>query len=279
MRPAADVPRSSVGVCYPLREDLELADVVEPDGQSSPAGALAARQIELAPGAWEDRPAAPDTGIGLLVLQGVLVHRVGINDRYGAELLGEGDLLRRPQDELPSSLTPSDRWLVLEPARIAVLDERFMHQLGSHPELGSRLFARAVLRARQLAVNMAIVHQARVDTRLHLLLWHIAGRWGRVRSDGVVVPLRLTHNVLAELVAARRPTVTSALSELSRRGLVHSVTEGWLLRGDPPGEIDGPAEPATEVGVEGRAAPPRSADGLHATHHGQEPRRTSRSRR
>jgi hypothetical protein len=50
--------------------------------------------------------------------------------------------------------------------------------------------------------------------------------------------LRLTHSILAELVAARRPTVTSALSELSRNGLVRSVPEGWLLCGPPPGAHD-----------------------------------------
>jgi CRP-like cAMP-binding protein len=83
---------------------------------------------------------------------------------------------------------------------------------------------------------MAIVHHARVDVRLHMLFWHLAARWGRVRGDGVTVPLRLTHTVLADLVAARRPTVTTALSELSRQGLVRSVDDGWLLSGEPPGD-------------------------------------------
>jgi CRP-like cAMP-binding protein len=109
-----------------------------------------------------------------------------------------------------------------------------VRQLARFPQVAGKLFARAVLRSRQLAVNMAIVHQARVDVRLHLLFWQLAGRWGRVRSDGVVVPLRLTHTVLADLVAARRPTVTSALSDLSRRGVVRAVNEGWLLSGPPP---------------------------------------------
>jgi hypothetical protein len=43
--------------------------------------------------------------------------------------------------------------------------------------------------------------------------------------------------VLADLAAASRPTVTSALSELGRRGLVEAFDGGWLLRGDPPGEL------------------------------------------
>lgn len=97
---------------------------------------------------------------------------------------------------------------------------------------------RAIRRSRRLVVNMAIIHQARVDDRLLLLFWHFAGRWGRVRGDGVLLPFRLTHTVLADLVAARRPTVTSALSDLSRRGLVRAIGEGWLLTGSPPRAIE-----------------------------------------
>jgi CRP/FNR family transcriptional regulator, cyclic AMP receptor protein len=85
---------------------------------------------------------------------------------------------------------------------------------------------------------MAIVHQARVDIRLQMLFWHLAGRWGKVRSDGIVIPLRLTHAVLSDLVAARRPTVTSALSDLARRGVLRVTDEGWLLSGEPPGELN-----------------------------------------
>jgi CRP/FNR family transcriptional regulator, cyclic AMP receptor protein len=96
---------------------------------------------------------------------------------------------------------------------------------------------RAMQRARNLAINMAIVHQARVDARLHMLLWHLAGRWGRVRSEGTVLPLRLTHALLADLVAARRPTVTSALSDLARRGLARSTGDEWILFGEAPVEL------------------------------------------
>jgi CRP-like cAMP-binding protein len=84
---------------------------------------------------------------------------------------------------------------------------------------------------------MAIIHQSRVNTRLLMLLWHLADRWGRVRTEGVMLPLHLTHSVLADLVAARRPTVTSSLSELTRNGLVTPRDRGWLLHGDPPGEL------------------------------------------
>ena len=176
-------------------------------------------------------------GIGVLVLEGLLIRRVGIEGRFGAELLGEGDLLRPWQDRDSPMLQLEIGWTVVEPARVAMLDHQFAQQLSIYPELGPALVGRAMQRVRNLAVNMAIVHQARVDTRLQMLLWHLAGRWGRVRSDGTVLQVRLTHTVLADLVAARRPTVTSALSDLARRGLVQSSGERWLLFGDAPGEL------------------------------------------
>jgi CRP/FNR family cyclic AMP-dependent transcriptional regulator len=228
---------STGSLCYPLREDPELAEAIEPARRHAAADALVAREIEVPAGPWQGRPEHLDGGIGFLVLEGVLLHRVGIDERYSAELLGEGDVLRSLRGEPPTSTLPlSINWVILERARLAVLDERFVRQLAAFPQLAGRLFTRSVLRTRQFAVNMAIVHQARVDTRLHMLFWHLAGRWGRVRSDGVVVPLRLTHTTLAELVAARRPTVTSALTDLARRGIVRPLEIGWLLSGDPPGE-------------------------------------------
>src|SRR5579884_665845 len=194
------------------------------------------------------------SGLGILVLSGVLIRRVGIDGRFGAELLGEGDLLRPWQWESDSPTLALERaWSILEPTRLALLDDDFVSRcVGSYPGLVSPLVGRAMQRARNLAVNMAIVHQARVDARLHMLFWHLAGRWGKVRSEGTVLRMRLTHTVLADLVAARRPTVTSALSELARSELVRSTGEEWVLFGEPPVELA-----RLDGTVSGRVAPPR----------------------
>jgi CRP-like cAMP-binding protein len=119
---------------------------------------------------------------------------------------------------------------------MAVLDGRFATSLARYPEIVSALFARAVRRSRQLVLNMAIIHQPRVDVRLHMLFWELAERWGNVHGDGIHVPIRLTHATLAEL-AARRPTVSKALSELAERGALRWTGGAWLLRGDPPIEL------------------------------------------
>jgi hypothetical protein len=43
--------------------------------------------------------------------------------------------------------------------------------------------------------------------------------------------------VLSDLVAARRPTVSSALGELGRAGRLRPEPDGWILTGEPPGEL------------------------------------------
>jgi CRP/FNR family transcriptional regulator, cyclic AMP receptor protein len=49
----------------------------------------------------------------------------------------------------------------------------------------------------------------------------------------VLIPFALTHSTLARLVGARRPSVTSAIGELAKDGLLERTDDGWLLRGDP----------------------------------------------
>lgn len=225
--------------CQVLGEDPELAEAIAPSHRLRAVEECITRTIKLPRGGWAgETDLELPGGIGLLVLEGLLLRRVGVDGRFGAELLGEGDLLRPWQDgPAAPSLNRTTRWRVLEPVRVALLDHEAARRFAGYPELTGRLVARALERSRNLSVNMAIVHQARVNVRLHMLLWHLADRWGRVRSEGVHLPLHLTHSVLADLVAARRPTVTTSLAELYRAGLVSALRRGWLLSGEPPGEL------------------------------------------
>jgi CRP-like cAMP-binding protein len=226
-------------LCQVLREDPDLAEAIPAPARSLAVQECIAPVVRIRRGAWSgEHDETVRDGVGLLVLEGLLVRRVGVDGRFGAELLGEGDLLRPWQGEDAQPTLPrTTGWRVLEPTRAAVLGWPATQRLARYPQLMGRLVGRALERSRNLSVNMAIVHQPRIDVRLHMLLWHLADRWGTVRPDGIFLPLRLTHAVLADLVAARRPTVTSTLSELSRRGLVHPQRGGWLLLGEPPGEL------------------------------------------
>lgn len=223
-----------------LSEDSDLAESVPPSRRQRAIEECTAPLVQIRPGRWEGREAAVADGIGVLVLDGLLIRRVGVAGRHGAELLGAGDVLVPWHQDEQATLLWTSEWRVLEPMRGAILDDRFARLLARYPRLAARLLARVAQRARMLTVHMAIVHQARVDVRLQMLLWFLAGRWGRVRGDGVTLPIRLTHSVLADLVAARRPTVTTALNDLARQGLVRPVDDGFLLAGQPPGEFDAP---------------------------------------
>ena len=199
-----------------------------------------AQAIEVPSGPWSpmEAPAPLRAGIGLLMLDGLLVRQVGVGGRFGAELLGSGDLIRPWQlDDKAKTLPRTGRWRALVPCRMAVLDKDFTVRLTRYPEVTSCLFSRAMRRASHIAVQIAIVHQPRIDVRLRMLFWELADRWGTVHSDGVHVPLQLTHAMLADLVAARRPTVTKALGELADAGAVVWGSGHWVLSGEPPLEL------------------------------------------
>lgn len=71
-----------------------------------------------------------------------------------------------------------------------------------------------------------------------MLLWYLAERWGRVTANGIVLALPLPHRLLADLVAARRPHVTTSLGALRRSGEMVRREDGlWVLHGDPPRQL------------------------------------------
>jgi CRP/FNR family transcriptional regulator, cyclic AMP receptor protein len=235
-----------------LEEDPELASELDATSlQLATRHAIAAVET-IAPGSWEPTcPADGGTGsLGLLVLDGLLMRDVNFAQACCTELIGRGDLLR-PWDWERDVLTikPVVTWTALQPVRLAVLDRRITAVMGRWPELVSAVVARAVRRSFELATNQATSHLTRVDARLELLFWGLADRWGRVGPDGVVLELPLTHQVLGRLVGAQRPSVTTALTDLARRGVIERREDGaWVLHGDPP------CDPA-EAGAAQQATP------------------------
>lgn len=224
-----------------LVEDRELGQLIGADRRIFAERSCLAPAIVLQRGRWNAGRYADESpaGFGLLVLKGLISGRVGRRGGYGAELLGPGDLLRpleRPSARV--SMPFDSAWTVIHPARIALLGPRFVERAAPFPEVSTALVGRALLRTRRLAVNMAIVHHPRVDTRLHMLFWHLAARWGHLTADGTILPLPITHALLAEMIASRRPTVTKALAQLADQGLINRHGTGWLLTGEAPGELD-----------------------------------------
>jgi len=196
----------------------------------------------LAPGTWQ--PPTSDHNepgdLGLLVLEGMLTREVVLGGSIATELVGHGDLLRPADHDGENAPVPfAVQWTVLEPSRLALLDRRFTAVIGHWPE-AVEVFTRASMRrVHSLALHLAVSHLRRVDARLLVLLWHLADRWGSVAPEGVRVPMRLTHQTLGRLVGAQRPSVTTALKQLTDTGHVSRLEDGsWLLHGDPPDTLE-----------------------------------------
>lgn len=225
------------------------------DGQGERDGAhlrmrAVARRSCAEPGPWRPQlgDAAPRAHLGLLVLDGLLVRTTQVAGRECSEVAGPGDLLR-PWDDEPQggSVRHARRWSVLAPASFAELDGRFAAALASWPAVTGALVERSMRTCRSLAYQAAVSGVRHATTRLLLTLWHFADRWGRVTPRGVLVPIALTHELLARLTCLRRPTVSRAAGELTRAGeLSRSPAGGWLLHGEPPQASPCPA-PATEA--------------------------------
>jgi hypothetical protein len=194
---------------------------------------LSAPVVALAAGRWWPPPLGSGP-LGYLITDGVLAREVVAGDTVSPELLGQGDVVRPWAAETAPLLPLEVRWNVLADAQVATLDAQLAARLASYPEVGEAVIERLEMRAQRLAAVQAIGRLGRVEARLEALLWHLADRWGRVTREGVVVPLRLSHRLLAELVGARRPTVSVALGDLSAAGKVMRRADAtWLLTGSP----------------------------------------------
>jgi CRP/FNR family transcriptional regulator, cyclic AMP receptor protein len=234
--------RSRGEIAALLDVDPDLGRYLSPTQWAAARDELPVRIGRLERGPWAIGPvAASGAGhLGLLVVDGLLGRELLADDVASLELLGAGDLLR-PWDEAADFelMQATTRWSALAPARLAVLDRQLARRLAAYPEIHDALLARATARTRRLAVLQAISHLNRVDRRVLTLLWHLAGRWGRVTPNGVLLTLPLSHRMLGQLVGARRPTVSSAIGALTRTGDVSREASGaWLLTGLP---VDAPA--------------------------------------
>jgi CRP-like cAMP-binding protein len=227
--------------------DRALADGISRLELPAAARASMAAVAWLERGPWRPEAREAERGsLGLLVLEGVLLRRVTVRGAPCAELLGRDDLLRPWSTgvEQLSSVPVRASFSVLAQTRLAVLDRSFAVRMARWPEVTDALIERVTDRTRRLTYSLAAQRSKRVDERLWLYLWQMADRWGVVGPDGVELRVPgLSHTLLGALIAARRPSVTTAIGRLCERGLLRRSPDGALvLCGEPsPDAVRGPA--------------------------------------
>jgi hypothetical protein len=220
---------------YILSEDPDLAEGLSVEERRIATRLLRAPVIFVNTPRWTPPDTMPAHTLGLLVLDGLIGRRLRVGPATATELLSSGDILRPWDQPTRWNLIPPELdWRVFRPARLAVLDERVTNFICRRAELVTAFTSRMLRRAHYGHYLMAISHLTRVEDKLLATLWHIASTWGRVTPEGVMIPFRLTHEVLGEIVGAQRPSVTQAMGQLQQRNEVtRGAHGGYVLIGDP----------------------------------------------
>lgn len=219
-----------------LEADPDLgAGISQADWQAAVAMSVTPG-FEFDRGPWRFFPPPEPGGFGALILEGRILIRIDAGTRSHIEMLGQGDLISPwvgtgAELSAPTEVTAS----VVSQARVALLDRRFALRTARWPEIHAALIGRCIERSRRLSLQSAINALPRIEERVEVTLWELAGRFGRVTRDGIVVELPISHSQLADMVAAQRPSVSTAVVRLEDRGRIARVARRtMLLRGEPP---------------------------------------------
>lgn len=246
-----------------LEAEPGLCDGIELGTLPAATRTVSAATCFLERGRWPSEPWTIDRrgSLGLLVLDGMLARQVMIDEKESVELVGPGDVLR-PWAEVDREISEQigECWIVPRQVRLALLDRDFAVAVGPWPEIAGNVADRVAMRVGRMALIAAFQGIRRVDLRLLAILWAYADRWGRVTPRGVSLELELTHRLIAGVVGARRPSVTTALKLLIKKGALSKRPDGsWLLHGKRPAILETLEPPRPK----GRRAAPARRRGRH----------------
>jgi CRP-like cAMP-binding protein len=120
--------------------------------------------------------------------------------------------------------------LALTKARIRVVTAA---DLDAQPELARTLVPGLVEALHDREESLGQFGSVRHANRVRRKLLQLARTHGRVVPDGIRLDLPLTHELLGEMVGSARETVTWALAELSRDGVVARDGRRYRLLVEP----------------------------------------------
>lgn len=194
-------------------------------------------------GKWRSpRSDSPSPGGLYFILEGFVVLMVLSSGKRGAEIFGSGDIINpTPEGGSYAPLTFDSTWLALTPTRVAVLDGEFLRCLARCPAVAQQILSNMSRRCEKIALDRSVAQVRGLANRIVLRLWEVAERWGTVTADGTVLPLRLSHETLSELLGASRPSVTDAIHDLMRDGKLDRRMDGrWILLREQPARLRSP---------------------------------------
>jgi CRP/FNR family transcriptional regulator len=142
--------------------------------------------------------------------------------------------------------------ITIEETRLVFLPRADFEQVyRAHPDIAHAIIRSLGRRLRHLVRVAETLAFRDVAARLALLLIGYAERAGQETADGIVIALDRTQEELAIEIGAARESVSRAMKQLRRRGLIQSAGRGRLLipdlaqlRAMLPGAEPQPSRPA-----------------------------------
>jgi CRP/FNR family transcriptional regulator, cyclic AMP receptor protein len=240
-----------------LEFDPDLGSELDAEALAQARHQVLLPAVTLATGPWDADVLAAAAGVqgtvyGFVLVAGMLTFDVDLAGRASTRLLTPPELvlLDRWQSE---TLPLRWGWTALERSIVGVLDARLLTIGRRWPGLMAAILVRSAEQVRHALLQQAIAQIPRVEERLMALMWEVADRRGVVREDGIWVRLPVTHDTLARMIGARRPTVSLGLKALSARGMLVADADGdgWLINRGSLDELIG-ARPGAHRARRGR---------------------------
>jgi CRP/FNR family transcriptional regulator, cyclic AMP receptor protein len=130
---------------------------------------------------------------------------------------------------------PGETLRVLDDAVVVVVSADTRVRLLALPAAAAVVVDALAAALRQKTQTIAALSSFHHVDRLRSKLVQLAQEHGRVGRDGIRIDLRLTHDLLAEMIGSARETVTRAFDELQREGVVSRDGREYVLRLPPEG--------------------------------------------
>jgi CRP/FNR family cyclic AMP-dependent transcriptional regulator len=223
---AAGLPRILLPEMLP-----EIAARIPPGDHELAHQVLSVPALRATNGPLDDVLATTPTAFDFIIVDGIVLKQTSYAGRQALELQGPGDVLAPPltpsrQIESPAVSSYHAHGEVL----LAVLEERFRMAARRWPGLSDVLHDHLARQTHRASMHLARLHLSRAEDRILTLFSDLAERFGRVTPDGIVIDIDLTHDLIGQMIASRRPTVSLALEQLSHaRQLTRSAGGQWNL--------------------------------------------------
>jgi CRP/FNR family transcriptional regulator, cyclic AMP receptor protein len=210
------IQRVSIFQDLPAGELADLAGRVRP--RSAEAGTVIVSQEEIG-----DALYVIASGKVKVVLYGETGREIILSMLHGGDFFGEMSLL----DRQPRSANV----VAVEDSELLALDrEAFQNHLVAHPSTALNILAQMSLRLRhadEVIGNLALLD---VYARVARAIRDLAQKTGEQVDGGLLIRERPTQQEMAGLIGTSRETVSRALNDFTRRGLLDMNGKQILVR-------------------------------------------------